>query len=220
MLKKNNGFFKELNRLNHSNVSTSIFLEDARNTSILSSSIDIVITSPPYVTSYEYADLHQLTAYWFDYVENLLEFRKNFIGTFFSYGEGLASLSPLAQKTIDKIEVKHTRTAKEVANYFVDMASVSDEMFRILTCKGKAFVVIGNTTYRNVKIQSAEIFCELLELSGFEIEDVIKRSIPFKLIPTIRDKVTGKFTTLKNKNSKKIYPEEYIIIAKKHVAKK
>ncbi len=215
MIKKNLEFFNELKKLNFDEVESEIFLEDARSTSIISDSISTVITSPPYVTSYEYADLHQLTAYWFDYVSNLLEFRKNFIGTFYSYENGLSCDSKLGQATIDELEIKDLRTAKEVANYFNDMAKVSDEMFRILKNKGKAFIVIGNTTFKNVKIQSAEIITELLEKTGFEIQEVIKRSIPFKLIPTIRDENTGRFTTLENKNSKKIYPEEYIVIVYK-----
>ncbi|UZH55835.1 hypothetical protein JRG66_02830 [Salinimicrobium tongyeongense] len=215
MSKKNQEFLNELERSGFSQTKSNIFLEDARNTSIASGSISAVITSPPYVTSYEYADLHQLTGYWFDYVSDLLKFREKFIGTFYSYGNDLTCKSHLGQRTIKKLEQKHLRTAKEVANYFKDMADVSDEMYRILKEGGKAFVVLGNTTFKDVKIQSAEIFAELLELSGFKIERVIKRSIPFKLIPTIRDKSTGRFTTLKNNNSKKIYPEEYIIIAKK-----
>ncbi|WP_375324494.1 DNA methyltransferase [Flagellimonas sp. GZD32] len=215
MMRKNSDFFKELEKLKFSNVESKIFLRDARKTEIKGSSINTVITSPPYVTSYEYADLHQLTGYWFDYVSNLLEFRKNFIGTFYSYGTELKTESKIAQDLIDKLREIHLRTAKEVTNYFNDMKLVADEMYRILKTDGQAFIVIGNTTFKNVKILSAEIFAELLELSGFEIQEVIKRAIPHKLIPTIRDKNTGKFTTVDNKNSKKVYPEEYIIIARK-----
>lgn len=215
MIKKNEKFFVELERLNYLQVPSNIFLQDARKTGIAAGAVSTVITSPPYVTSYEYADLHQLTGYWFDYIENLLEFRKDFIGTFYSYGQSLITESELANEIIEKIKQKHERTAKEVANYFNDMKSICNEMFRVLKPGGKAFIVIGNTTYRGIKIQSAEIVAELLELRGFEVEDVIKRSIPFKLIPTIRDKNSGRFTTLKNKNSKKVYPEEYILIAHK-----
>lgn len=215
MLRKNSEFYGELVKLNFLSTECNIYLEDARATGIDSESVNAVITSPPYVTSYEYADLHQLTGYWFEYVENLLEFRKQFIGTFYSYGDVVENVSKLANQTVKKISEKHLRTAKEMSNYFSDMAAVSDEMFRILKVGGKAFIVIGNTTYKNVKINSAEIFVEMLESSGFEIDEVIKRSIPHKLIPTIRDNVSGKFTTLSNKNSKEVYPEEYIIIAKK-----
>lgn len=215
MLRKNAEFYKELAKLNFLDTECNIYLEDARATGIDSESVNAVITSPPYVTSYEYADLHQLTGYWFEYVENLLKFRKQFIGTFYSYGEIAENVSNLANQTVKKISEKHLRTAKEMSNYFLDMAAVSNEMFRILKVGGKAFIVIGNTTYKNVKINSAEIFVEMLESSGFEINEVIKRSIPHKLIPTIRDNASGKFTTLSNKNSKEVYPEEYIIIAKK-----
>ncbi|MHA6697251.1 DNA methyltransferase [Chryseobacterium sp. A321] len=217
MLRKNAEFYNELANLNFLDTECNIYLEDARATGIDSGSVNAVITSPPYVTSYEYADLHQLTGYWFEYVENLLEFRKQFIGTFYSYGEVVENVSNLANETVKKISEKHLRTAKEMSNYFSDMAAVSNEMFRILKVGGKAFIVIGNTTYKNLKINSAEIFVEMLESSGFEIDEVIKRSIPHKLIPTIRDSVSGKFTTLANTNSKEVYPEEYIIIAKKSV---
>ncbi|NHQ72784.1 DNA methyltransferase, partial [Elizabethkingia miricola] len=195
MLRKNAEFYKELANLNFLDTECNIYLQDARATGIDSESVNAVITSPPYVTSYEYADLHQLTGYWFEYVENLLEFRKQFIGTFYSYGEVVETVSDLANQTVKKISEKHLRTAKEMSNYFSDMAAVSNEMFRILKLGGKAFIVIGNTTYKNVKINSAEIFVEMLESSGFEIDEVIKRSIPHKLIPTIRDNVSGKFTT-------------------------
>lgn len=215
MLKRNSEFYKELEKLNFLDTECNIYLDDARDTKIDSESVNVVITSPPYVTSYEYADLHQLTGYWFEYVENLLEFRKQFIGTFYSYGEIEESVSNIANQTVKEIAEKHLRTAKEMSNYFMDMTVVSNEMYRILKDEGRAFIVIGDTTFKKVKIRSAEIFAEILKHSGFEIDDVIKRSIPHKLIPTIRDKTTGKFTTLSNKNSKLVYPEEYIIIAKK-----
>ncbi|MFZ2412083.1 MAG: hypothetical protein WAW23_10965, partial [Candidatus Methanoperedens sp.] len=89
------------------------------------------------------------------------------------------------------------------------------EMHRVLKVGGYACLVIGNTTFLGVKVKSAEVFAEILESLGFTLVDIIKRSIPSKLIPTIRDKQTGKFSKLENKNSKLVYPEEYILIAKK-----
>jgi hypothetical protein len=95
------------------------------------------------------------------------------------------------------------------------MHEVGKEMYRILKPNGHACIVIGNTTFKEVKIKSAEVFFEMLLSVGFKEENVIKRSIPHKLIPAIRDKKTGRFTTLNNKNSKLVYPEEYILILKK-----
>lgn len=110
---------------------------------------------------------------------------------------------------------KISKKACEVANYFNDMHKVGQEMYRILKPGGHACIVIGNTSFREIKIKSAEVFYEMLINSGFTEEKVIKRSIPYKLIPAIRDKSSGRFTTLDNQNSKLVYPEEYILIVKK-----
>lgn len=215
MIKRNQDFFNQLLKNNYLETECEIRLEDARKTSIESNSVGAIITSPPYVTSYEYADIHQLTAYWYEYVTDIVGFRKNFIGTFYSLNKETKSNSVLAQEIINDLLEKDKRTAKEVANYFKDMQEVAKEMHRVLKKNGHICLVIGNTTIKNVKIKSAEVFAETFTNLGFQMIEVIKRSIPYKLIPTIRDKDTGKFSKLENKNSKLVYPEEYILIVKK-----
>lgn len=215
MMKKNAEFYTRLSNDKHLKTKCEIRLEDARKTSIRANSVGAIITSPPYVTSYEYADIHQLTGYWYEYITDLTEFRKNFIGTFYSLNQELECSSSLAQEIIDSLLKKDKRTAKEVANYFKDMQAVAKEMHRVLKKGGHVCLVIGNTTFKNVKVKSAEVFAEILSGLDFEMVEIIKRSIPYKLIPTIRDKKTGKFSKMENKNSKLVYPEEYILIAKK-----
>jgi DNA modification methylase len=215
MIKKNNEFHTQLQNDKLLNTKCKILLEDARNTSLKSNSVSAIITSPPYVTSYEYADIHQLTAYWFDYITDLSKFRKNFIGTFYSLNQITYTNSKIAQEIVDELLKKDNRKAKEVANYFNDMELVAKEMHRVLKKGGHVCLVIGNTTFSNVKIKSAEVFDEILTNLGFDIVDRIKRSIPYKLIPTIRDEKSGKFSKQENINSKLVYPEEYILIAKK-----
>lgn len=215
MLKKNQEFYDELVKQNYLKTQCKIILADAKSTKIRANSIGAIITSPPYVTSYEYADIHQLTGYWFDYISDIKSFRKNFIGTFYSKNETIITKTNLANKIVAELREKKEKIAKEVAKYFNDMFDVSKEMNRILKKDGVACLVVGNTTIRDVKIASAEAFAEMLSINGFKIEDVIKREISFKLIPTIRDKKTGKFTTLTNRDKKLIYPEEFIIIARK-----
>jgi DNA modification methylase len=215
MIKRNSTFFNQLSEDEYLKTQCEIRLEDARNTSIKSNSVGAIITSPPYVTSYEYADIHQLTAYWYEYITDLSAFRKKFIGTFFSLNQDTKNNSVLAQSIINDLLKRDRRTAKEVANYFKDMQDVAKEMYRVLKKNGHVCLVIGNTTFNGVKVKSAEVFAEILTSLGFELIEIIKRSIPNKLIPTIRDKKTGRFSRLKNKDSKLVYPEEYILIAKK-----
>ena len=215
MIKRNYVFYNQLSEEGFLKTECEIRLEDARTTSIESDSVEAIITSPPYVTSYEYADIHQLTAYWYEYITDLNGFRKSFIGTFYSLNQNTESSSEMAQSIINELLKKDKRTAKEVANYFKDMQDVAKEMYRVLKKNGHVCLVIGNTTFNGVKVKSAEVFAEILTSLGFELIEIIKRSIPNKLIPTIRDKKTGRFSKLKNKNSKLVYPEEYILIAKK-----
>lgn len=214
MEKKNKLFYEELKNKGYLDVECEIKLKDARKTGIRQNSVNAVITSPPYVTSYEYADIHQLTGYWFDYINEIKDFRKNFIGTFYSNNKKLKTKNKIAQSIVDKLEDKDKKVAGEVAKYFNDMYDVAREIKRILKKDGHACLVIGNTTFKDVKIESAEIFSEYLVDLDFKIEKIIKRNIPFKFLPTIRDKKTGKFTNLKNKDSKMVYPEEYIIVAR------
>ena len=215
MIKKNKDFFNQLNKDNYLHTVCEIRLEDARKTSLVSNSVGAIITSPPYVTSYEYADIHQLTAYWYEYIIDLQDFRKNFIGTFYSLNQDTNVDSELGQQIVNQLLNKNRRKAKEVANYFNDMQAVASEMHRVLRVGGHACLVIGNTTFLGVKVKSAEVFAEILKTLGFNLVNIIKRSIPNKLIPTIRDKRTGQFSKLNNKDSKLVYPEEYILIAKK-----
>lgn len=215
MIKRNEEFYNQLSKKKFLETSCEIRLEDARKTTLKSGSVGAIITSPPYVTSYEYADIHQLTAYWYEYITDLQGFRKNFIGTFYSLNQDTKVDSVLGQEIVNKLFKKDKRKAKEVANYFRDMQAVATEMHRVLRTGGHACLVIGNTTFIGVKVKSAEVFAEILESLGFNLVDIIKRSIPNKLIPTIRDKKTGKFSKLKNKDSKLVYPEEYILIANK-----
>ena len=215
MLRKNSEFYTQLEKDDFLITACEIRLEDARRTSLKADSVGAIITSPPYVTSYEYADIHQLTAYWYAYMTDLQGFRKKFIGTFFSFNQGTTVDSELGQQIVNQLLMKDKRKAKEVANYFKDMQAVAAEMHRVLKIGGHACLVIGNTTFSGVKVKSAEVYAELLKKIGFEIVEIIKRNIPFKLIPTIRDKQTGKFSKLENINSKLVYPEEYILIVKK-----
>ena len=79
MLRGNTNFFNLLQEKKCLKTSCNVYCTDARKIPVKSNSVDLIITSPPYVTSYEYADLHQLTALWFEYTKDLSDFRKRFI---------------------------------------------------------------------------------------------------------------------------------------------
>ena len=216
MIKNNNEFFNELKNVKSNNLKQKVYKSDARNIPIEDGAVDLVVTSPPYVTSYEYADLHQLTALWFDFIVELKDFRNKFIGT--RYKDGSRKIiqdTPVQSKLIKKLYTKDRSLAKKVNLYYGDMYEAFIEMHRILKKKGKACVVIGDTKLRDVDICNSKVFISQLNQIGFKIERVIKRKISSKNITSTRDRDTGKFTNVGNKNKMNIYKYEYIIIFQK-----
>lgn len=153
--------------------------EDARNLPCEDEKASLIITSPPYVTSYEYADLHQLPSLWFGYLDELSEFRKKFIGSAYKERESVDLKSSLAEEIF--LLLGNNQKGREVKNYFADMLESFIEMKRVLKKCDKACMVIGNTQFKGVKILNAEVFKEQFENIGFRAYNIIHREIPFKI---------------------------------------
>jgi len=215
MISGNLEFFNLLKEKNFLDIESELFCSDARNFPAKDCSVDLIVTSPPYVTSYEYADLHQLSILWLDYAEDLFQFRKKFIGSSYHSNDKIFLNSFIAQEIIDDLLKKDKKTAEEVSIYFSEMNEVFLEMKRILKVGGKTAIVVGNTSLKGVEILNAEVFTEQLENLGFKIVEIIKREIPSKNLPSIRDEKTGKFAKLTDENKVFVYPTEFILIMEK-----
>jgi len=227
MIRKNKEFYEKLSSSKNLRVRATMYRRDSTQTLPLQAeSVDLIITSPPYVTSYEYADLHQLSLQWFGddlyefrkwhrFSNNFQDFRKQFIGTSFKSVKNSAFESSIAQTIVNKLKEVDAPLARGVANYFYDMRKAFTEMHRILKSNGKACVIIGNTNLRGVEILNAEVAAEQMYKLGFKKVDFIKREVSNKMITPWRDQKTGKFTSLTNPAKKRIYEFEYVIVMEK-----
>lgn len=215
MLRGNEQIFNLLSEKGYLKIPSNVVCTDARKIPTKDNSINLIVTSPPYVTSYEYADLHQLTALWLEYTKDLSDFRKRFIGTSYNNKKNLVLNSALAEKIRSDLLKIDKKTAEEVSTYFSEMNQVFVEMKRILKKGGKTCIVVGNTSLKGVKILNAEVFAEQLKNLGLKIVDIIKREIPSKNLPSVRDKETGKFAKISDKNKVSVYPTEYILVMEK-----
>jgi len=215
MLLGNADYFNLLKKRGCAKTSCKVYCADAREIPVESNSVKLIVTSPPYVTSYEYADLHQLTALWFEYTKDLSDFRKRFIGTAYHNKKEVVLNSEIAENIKDTLLKKDKKIAEEVETYFGEMNQVFEEMKRILKKGGRACIVIGNTTLKGVEILNAEVFVEQLQNLGFRIDDIIKREIPSKNLPSTRNEKTGRFAKTTDKEKVFAYPTEYILIMQK-----
>lgn len=177
--------------------------------------VDLLVTSPPYVTSYEYADLHQLSTLWLGYTDDYRSFREGTIGSL--HGENhlsnhLKDLNHTGQDIVYKLYAIDKSKCRSVSQYYIDMQNAVKKVYQLIRPGGATLFVIGNTEYKGVKIDNARHLLEALLNEGFEDVEVERRKISNKILTPYRDAI-GKFTT--DKNSRKIYSEEFIIFSKK-----
>jgi len=161
----------------------NIKVGDARRQPVPDNSVDLIVSSSPYVTSYEYADLHQLSTIWLDLAEDLTEYKREFIGTSYKNYENKKLRSSIAMVIVDKMSKRSKKMAKEIEAFFIDMEEVFDESFRILKPGRRCCYVIGDTKLKGVDILNAEVFAESLQYSNFKLDRIIKREIPSKILP-------------------------------------
>ena len=175
--------------------------------------VDLIISSPPYVTSYEYADLHQLSSLWLQYVSDYRDLRRGSIGSMYN-SEGfeidLNSLNAVGQQIVQDLlaDSKATAKVRSVARYYIDIQRAIHNCANMLNNGGMAFFVVGDTEYKGVKIKNSEHLVQCLRNEGFKDIKAAKRRISNKLLTPYRDEC-GRFSS--DKTQRTIYHEEFII---------
>jgi DNA modification methylase len=227
MIKKNELYYKHLKETGKLSTRATMQLKDStKKLPLKGGSVNLVVTSPPYVTSYEYADLHQLSLLWFGddkkhfkgwsrYSDEFDSFRKEFMGSSFKGTDKTDFGSKIARDIVNRIQKHDKGVANSVARYYVDMYSAFKEMHRVLKEKAKICVIIGNTELNRVPVLNAEVAAEQLSRLGFQRASFVKRDVSSKVIAPWRDKNSGKFTGIDNPSKKRVYQHEYVIIMQK-----
>lgn len=227
MTHKNMDFYNELAKAGRLAVPATMCRRDStRKLPLKNNSVDLIVTSPPYVTSYEYADLHQLSLLWLGddhahfkkwhkFSNKFHDFRKQFIGTSYKNANKHLFKSNIAETIVSKLTLVDRQLAANVGNYFSDMQKAFSEMYRLLKIGGKACVIIGNTNLRGVDILNAEVAAEQMTRIGFSKISFVRREVLNTMIAPWRDRNTGKFTNLNNPSRKRIYGCEYVVVMEK-----
>lgn len=177
--------------------------------------VDLIVTSPPYVISYEYADLHQLSSLWLGFTEDYRDLRNGAIGSEqqnYNFDKEWKRLNSTGNKIVSRLLNQQKSKAYSIAKYFLDMQAVTQKSYQMLNNGGMALFVIGNTKYKEVLIDNAKHLAESLKDSGFTKILATKRKISKKILTPYRDE-NGKFTTVAS--GRKVYSEEFIIVGRK-----
>lgn len=209
-------FIHAVEELNGSNSKTTIRCENFLEIKELPQ-IDLIVTSPPYVTSYEYADLHQLSSLWLKYTDDYRKLRKGSIGSIYNseeYSIHFEKLNATGKETVYALmnHRKPDAKAKSVARYFIDMQRAVEKCYKMLNENGMVFFVIGDTEYKGVKILNSKHLIETLQGTGYRDIKLSKRTVSKGICVPYRDE-NGRFST--NKEQRKVYHEEFIVSGRK-----
>lgn len=223
MMKGNEAFWTMMKDKKFSNVYSAIVeCKDSRCLPLSNKSVDLVVTSPPYVTSYEYADLHQLSMLWLEDLQDLKQFRSKFIGSAsLNSSSGVVDCSKdrlnseTSRYICNQLNERGSKKYFEVKRYFEDMYKIWEEVYRVMKPRGRVAIVVGNTRFQDVEINNAKVFVEQLQALNFDVIELIQRRIPSKILPSIRDKNTGRFAKALAPNNVLVYPTEFILLMEK-----
>jgi hypothetical protein len=237
MIRRNALYWEDLLRSNliTSNLSSqcTIGLHDARHLPLNDGIVDLIVTSPPYATCYQYLDIHQLTQLWFERYGILpkVKLYHSCIGELrISPSNGHISRISIDSKIVDReisnLEKIGTRTnrdaikreARALRNYFQDMNTVVQEFSRVIAPGKYLVLIIGDSYKRGVTIPTSDALCEMAAASAFQLEDRIVRRVPVRVLVSTRNKATGRFSSI-DESDAQVYPEENILIFRRPAKK-
>lgn len=189
--------------------------DSSKSNGVPASSIDCIITSPPYGdsrTTVAYGQFSRLSAQWIDIFDDpnkASEVDKKLLG-----GKAAEKLEHTLQseylnEALSRIAKKDETRAKDVLSFYIDLNKCLKQAYTILK-KNKYFcLVIGNRLVKQVRIPTDFIIAELGEKIGFACEDIVVRNIPNKRMP-LKNSPTNIAGKLENTMSK-----ESIVILRK-----
>jgi len=153
---------------------------DARDLLLESNSIDLVITSPPYLNAIDYLRGHRLSLIWLGYsLGELREIRSNSVGA----ERGLDNQED--QQTTDMVRLIETTVSRKaklprsvISRYAHDLSRFASELHRVCRRKARVVTVIGNSNLRGNFIRNDALVRRALTNAGFVISSKRSRDLP------------------------------------------
>lgn len=166
-----------------------IFGDSSKDNGIKESSIDCIITSPPYgdsQTTVAYGQFSRLSAQWIDVFED--PNKASGVDNELLGGRATKTLthtlpSEYLNDSLDKIAKQDESRAKDVLSFYIGLNDCLKRAHEILKPKKYFCLVIGNRLVKQVRIPTDFIIAELGEKIGFTCEDIFVRNIPGKRMP-------------------------------------
>jgi SAM-dependent methyltransferase len=152
------------------------------------SSIDIVITSPPYLNNYHYIRNTRPHLFWLNFVSQPSDLKRFEEANFGKYWQTvrdkaaptlLFHLADLDQ-TIEEISSKNQEKgvyggrgwANYVIEYFNDCYHMNQNLYYVLKPGARAVFVVGNSIIQGINVRTDQFLGRIGEICGLEVETI------------------------------------------------
>jgi tRNA G10 N-methylase Trm11 len=160
--------------------SSIVKLGDARRLDIDNVSIDLVLTSPPYLNAIDYMRCSKFSLVWMGHTAgSLRKIRRESVGTEASSEAALeAEWVKLLIKQLRLTPSLSRRNHALLAQYIWDMGHAMAEVSRVLRFNGRAVYVVGDCTMRGTPIRNSSIIAAVSEQHGLTLHSRQSRALP------------------------------------------
>jgi len=149
------------------------------------SSVDIVVTSPPYGdsrTTVAYGQFSRLANQWLGFQE-ASKLDNEMMG-----GKRPIKIEKfgidILDEIIEQIGNKDEKRVKDVYSFYKDYLSSIKNISKVIKKNGFACFVVGNRRVKSITLPTDEITSEMFKLNGFQHIETIIRRIPNKRMPS------------------------------------
>lgn len=171
-----------------------------------SDSVDMVFTSPPYLTAQKYIRTNRLELFWLGYTEEeVSRLERTSIGT--EKVHKSYTISDLGINTVDllvdyALSISVER-ASAIHKYFKDMMESLKEIYRLLKKDGYLILVVGDNKVLGKRVETFRLLADSASKVGF------------REIVTLKDTIRSRSMMTKRNDTGGIIKNEYIVIFKK-----
>lgn len=156
----------------------SLHIGDARRLKIADCSIDLVLTSPPYLNAIDYMRCSKFSLVWMGYSSRRIRtLRGESVGTEIGeYRENEFAISVIKRLKIgSRLPERHRAL---LVRFIDDMDLALHEVSRVLVPGGKAIYVVGENTIKGAYIRNSRIVALVAKRAGLLLQQQTTRSLP------------------------------------------
>ncbi len=157
-----------------------IELKDIRDENLHLPAFDVSVFSPPYPNSFDYTDVYNVELWMLGYLRNRSEnsvLRKNTLTSHLQISKPFSTMieqPDILSQTLRKLNDRKDclwdkRIPRMVETYFFEMSGLLKKLSASKKTKGRVWIVVGNSQYGGVEIETGRILAEISKAHGYTV---------------------------------------------------